>query len=175
MAAPNNNSSKAKHVSDNPELAGSPFLPAKDAIAMQPPEPPKPLFVMPYLMMLPQPTQPQLSATTPSLNHRATSKSPPTPNTLSKPKSSQNTTYHLRPPPQHLHRARATLPLRPEVAHLELEGLRLVDVTPRVLGLDVQVVDGVLVERLGALAREDVREPRRVRQAEDAPSGRKSG
>lgn len=60
MATPNNNSSKAKHVSDNPELAGSPFLPAQDAIAMQPPEPPKPLFVMPYLMMLPNP--PSLSS-----------------------------------------------------------------------------------------------------------------
>ena len=38
--------------------------------------------------------------------------------------------------------------------------------------LDIQVVDRVLVERLGALAGQDVRQAWRVGQAEDAPSSR---
>jgi hypothetical protein len=60
---------------------------------------------------------------------------------------------------------------RAQVAHLELEGLRLIDVARRGLGVDVQVVDGVRVEGLGALAGEDVRQARGVGQAEDAISG----
>ncbi len=66
---------------------------------------------------------------------------------------------------------RATLRLGPQVIHLKLEGPRLIDVAPRLARIDVQVVvNGVLVEGLGALARQDVREAGWVRQAEDAPA-----
>ena len=58
-----------------------------------------------------------------------------------------------------------------QVAHLELQGLRLINVALWVSGLDIQVVDAVVMKCLGFLARQDVREPGRVGEAEDAPSG----
>ena len=79
-----------------------------------------------------------------------------------------------RPVRPHLHPvqkpfSKAALQL-PQITHVKLEGLRLIDVTRRLPGLDIQVVDGVLVEGLGALARQEVRQPRGVGQPEDAPS-----
>jgi hypothetical protein len=59
---------------------------------------------------------------------------------------------------------------RAQVVHLELEGLRLVNVTLRVSGLDIKVVDRMGVKGFGPLAGEDVRETGRVGEAEDAPS-----
>jgi hypothetical protein len=59
---------------------------------------------------------------------------------------------------------------RAQVAHLKRQGPRLVDVTRRLSGLDIEVVHRVGVERLGALAGQDVRQTRWVGEAEDAPS-----
>jgi hypothetical protein len=58
-----------------------------------------------------------------------------------------------------------------QVAHLELQGPRLVNVALRVSGLDIQVVDSVMMKRLRPLTGQNVREPRRVGEPEDAPSG----
>lgn len=66
----------------------------------------------------------------------------------------------------------ASLVPRAQVADLELEGLRLVDVTLRASGLDIQVVHRVLVKGLGPLAGKNVRKAGRVSEAEYAPSAR---
>jgi hypothetical protein len=63
---------------------------------------------------------------------------------------------------------------RTQVTHLKLEGLRLIDVAHRSLGVDVEVIDPVRVEGLGTLAGEDVRQAGGVGQAKDAPSRRLS-
>jgi hypothetical protein len=64
----------------------------------------------------------------------------------------------------------ASLVPRAQVVHLKLKGLRLVNVTLWVPGLDIQVVDRVGMESFGSLAGEDVRETGRVGETEDAPS-----
>jgi hypothetical protein len=66
----------------------------------------------------------------------------------------------------------ASLVPRTQVVHLKLEGLRLVNVTLWVPGLDIEVVDRVGMESFRSLAGEDVRETGRVGEAEDAPSNR---
>lgn len=66
----------------------------------------------------------------------------------------------------------AALVLRPQVAHLKLEGPRLINVARRLFRLRIQVVDRVLVEGLAPLAAQDVVETRRVGQAEDTISGK---